>query len=315
MKWQMILLGSIAVLVLVAYWRVARRPAFRQKSNEVVIREPGQRTLGPPQPIAPEARKDLDFAWLSQAAYGRTPDGKKKYPVGCADADAALQNLGWSRWPDFPNADLREKVADSHLRVEVWTNTSYKAVAIAFGGTVFSNWKDWVSNLRWFVRRALRHDEYTEIEKEFGPAFIREFVEKRKQTEWAFLKDAKIFATGHSLGGGLAQEFAYSLPRDNDVPRVVKVFAFDPSPVTGFYSLNLTTRNTNSQKLAIDRIYERGEILAFLRSLENFIYPPSASAPTIRQVRYSLFYNHNPITGHSMGELACKLRDASGSLQ
>ena len=85
------------------------------------------------------------------------------------------------------------------------------------------------------------------------------------------------------------------------------MFAFDPSPVTGFYSLDVTTRNNNSQYLAIDRIYERGEILALLRSLENFIYPPSATSPTIRQVRYNLFYSYNPIVGHSIAKLACKL--------
>lgn len=61
MTWQMAIFGSIAIALLIAYWCVARRPAFRQKSDEVVIREPGKRILGPPQPIAPEARKDLDL--------------------------------------------------------------------------------------------------------------------------------------------------------------------------------------------------------------------------------------------------------------
>jgi hypothetical protein len=310
-KWQAALLGLIATIILVTYWRIARRPAFRQKPDEVVIREPGMRILGVPQPVASEARKDLDFAWLSQAAYGRAPDGREKYPAGCPDADSALRRMGWSRWDDFPDAGLRDKIAKFHLRVEVSSNSSDNAVGVAFGGTVFSNWKDWKSNFRWFTRRARRDDEYTEIVKEFGPAFIREFVKRKEYTEWAFLQHAQIFATGHSLGGGLAQEFAYSLPIDPRVPRISKVFAFDPSPVTGFYSLDQSTRYANSQNLAIDRIYERGEILALLRSLENFVYPPSASAPAIRQVRYNLFHSHNPIAGHSIAELACKLDEAS----
>jgi hypothetical protein len=66
-------------------------------------------------------------------------------------------------------------------------------------------------------------------------------------------------------GRWLAQQFAYSLPPDPDVPRLTRVFAFDPSPVTGFYSVPENTRNRNSQGLAIDRIYERGEILALLQ--------------------------------------------------
>jgi hypothetical protein len=60
----------------------------------------------------------------------------------------------------------------------------------------------------------------------------------------------------------LKSEFAYALPTHVNVPRVKKVFAFNPSPVTGFYSLDVTTRNNNKQDLAIDRICERCEVLA-----------------------------------------------------
>ena len=101
------------------------------------------------------------------------------------------------------------------------------------------------------------------------------------------------------------------MPIDSKVPRVQKVFAFDPSPVTGFYSLDVTTRDNNSKGLAIDRIYERGEVLALIRSFENFVYPPSATDPTVRQVRYNLFNSHDPIAGHSIAALACKLDEAS----
>jgi pimeloyl-ACP methyl ester carboxylesterase len=181
-------------------------------------------------------------------------------------------------------------------------------VAVAFGGTVFKSGKDWKSNLRWFIPH--HNDEYTQIVNEFGPAFVKEVVRREQEPEWAFLSNAKIYATGHSLGGGLAQQFAYSLPLDSRVPRVSKVFAFDPSPVTGFYSLPENTRNENSNGLEIDRIYERGEILALLRSLENFVYPASAINPKIRQVRYNLF-SRRPISGHSMTDLACKLIEAS----
>ena len=109
------------------------------------------------------------------------------------------------------------------------------------------------------------------------------------------------------MGGGLAHEFAYSLPADPNVPRVKKVYAFDPSPVTGFYSVDEGLRTTNSESLDIDRIYERGEILAFFRALTNLVYPPSKSKPAIRQVRYNLFYTHNPFAGHSMADLAFRL--------
>jgi hypothetical protein len=301
-------LSVIGLLLFSIYlWGLFSRPAFQQKVDEVVIREPGERFLGPPQPATAEARKDLEFAWLSEAAYQRVPDNQESHG-NCLDADSALQNRGWSRWENFPDADLRKKIAISHLRVEVWTNPLRDAVTVAFGGTTASSGKDWKSNLRWFIPR--RDDEYTEIVAEFGPAFVNEFLRRKQEPAWAYLNKAAIFATGHSLGGGLAQQFAYSLPINKDVPRVKKVFAFDPSPVTGFGSVNQSVRNNNKQNLAIDRIYQRGEILAHFRSITYFIAPPSASNPAIRHVRYNLF-SRRPIAGHSISDLACKLDEVS----
>lgn len=309
MNWRLAVLIAIGLVILIAYWRVSTRPAFRQKPSEVVFREPGERTLGLPQPIAAQARIDVDFALLSQAAYQRVPAKKKDDEANCDSADAALEKAGWSRWTDFPDSQVQAQIQESHLRVEVWSNASRQAVAVAFGGTVATSGKDWRSNLRWFIPG--HTDEYTEIIQHFSPALRTEFAKRRQQPEWAFLQHADLFSTGHSLGGGLAQEFAYSLPDDPNVRRVKKVFAFDPSPVTGFYSVDSRTRDQNIQTLAIDRIYERGEILAILRSLINFIVPPSATTPVIRQVRYNLFYTRNPFAGHSIAELACKLQEAS----
>jgi len=90
------------------------------------------------------------------------------------------------------------------------------------------------------------------------------------------------------------------------------VYAFDASPVTGFYSVNRKTPNINKKHLAIDRIYERGEVLAIVPSLTSFISPPSEANPRIRGVRYNLFYRLNPISNHSMLEFACKLQVVAG---
>ena len=302
-----LVLAIISVVVVASYLRVRSNPAYRQKSNEIVTREPGNRTLGAPQPNAPEARADLDFALLSQAAYQRKPDAKDVKAGDWLDADALLQETGWRRWADFPDPKLLEEISNFHLRVEIWSNASRNAVAVAFGGTVFTNIKDWKANLRWFIPH--HKDEYTEVVTTFGRDFVTDYLQRSDRPEFAFLRHADIFSTGHSLGGGLAQEFAYSLPENGSVPRVKKVFAFDPSPVTGFYSIREDLRDHNTQTLAIDRIYERGEILAYLRSLTNLFFPPSASSPTIRQVRYSLFYTLNAIAGHSIAEFACKLHE------
>jgi hypothetical protein len=180
--------------------------------KEVVIREPGERYLGTPQHVCPEARKDLDFARLSQSAYEKMKADKSRQVSTVSAVDTALRGEGWVPWPNFPDDGLQQEIANSHLRVQVWTNPSRRAVAVAFGGTILESGKDWRSNFRWFIPH--HEDEYTEIVRRFAPAFAAEFLKRKEQPEWAFLQHAPIYATGHSLGGGLAQQFAYSLPKN-----------------------------------------------------------------------------------------------------
>ena len=303
--WLLILIP----LLLPFLFLILNPAAFRQSSDQVVTREPGQRFLGAPKPVSTEAVKDLEFAWLSQSAYEKTPAAKgASRETDCPDPEASLNRAGWIMWDSFPGPEVQQKIDHAHLRVEVWENSSRAAITVAFGGTVFNNEKDWKSNLRWFLPKT--PDEYTDTVRVFAPAFEQEFMRRARNPEGALLTRATLYAAGHSLGGGLAQQFAYGLRINSQVPRVKHVFAFDPSPVTGFYSVKKEIRNLNKRTLAIDRICERGEILAIVRSLTSFIYPPSAKQPVIRQIRYNLFPTWNPIAGHSMTELACKLSQA-----
>jgi hypothetical protein len=290
---------GVALLSLTT-WIVVNGAAYGQKDTQVATREPGDRFLSAPRPLEEEALKDVDFALLSQAAYQEKP-GAKTGDQEC-DAEQALAKLGWTRWQGFPNDELSSKIAKSHLRIGVWQNDRRGIVAVGFGGTVFQDKADWRANFRWFL--PFRNDEYTELVKEAGPAFVAEFTARQKTGTMSAIK--QVVSTGHSLGGGLAQQFAYALPINNSVPRVTAVYAFDPSPVTGYYSVEPHIRCANSSGLYIDRIYERGEILATLRALTNAVYKPSSANPTIRQVRYNLFHS-NPISGHSIADLACKL--------
>jgi hypothetical protein len=168
---------------------------------------------------------------------------------------------------------------------------------------------DWRANLRWLL--PLRRDEYSDVVQTFAPAFIGEFIRRLEGGRDEHIQDSTLFSTGHSLGGGLAQQFAYCLPSDNRVPRVAEVYAFDPSPVTGFFSVEPGIRNVNRQLLKIDRIYERGEILAWVRSVTSVLHKPSAKAPTIRGIRYNLFFAWSPIAGHSMQRMGRKLAEAA----
>jgi hypothetical protein len=285
------------------YFRLTNPKAYAQKRDQVVMRRPGKRHLGPPEDARPEARKHLEFAWMSQAAYEESTTKVKRAPSDCPDADASLHDRGWERLKDFPTDYMPAQFAESHLRVQVWMNSTEKALAVSFGGTVFTSGKDWKSNLRWFTFK--HNDEDTQLVRLFVPRFAEHVARLVKDPECAFLRNARFCATGHSLGGGLAQQLAYAQKHVAGIPRITFVFAFDPSPVAGFYTVPKALRDHNKCGLLIERIYERGEILALLRSFMSFIYPPSAKDPTIV----------HPIAGHSMSELACKLNQAaSGTL-
>lgn len=290
--------------------------ALRQKPSEVVVRLPGARFLSAPLPIAPYAAQHRAFAWLSLAAYSATPAAHKraaraarKVAAGMAprsaalplrDPTAVLATAGWTRWPQFGDPAIWWRIDAAHLRVEVWENAALAAIAVAFGGTVFDNEKDWLSNLRWFIPH--HKDEYTQVVHTFVQLLCEEFKRRYPAGD-----GPALFSTGHSLGGGLAQQFAYALPLDDGVPRVREVYAFDPSPVTGYFSVRRSLRNRNKRGLSIDRVYERGEVLALARSLINLVYRTPRQHPAIRGVRYSLFHGSNPIADHSMVRLADKI--------
>ena len=289
--------------------RVPILRAFFQTSRQVVVRFPGARILSAPLPIASYAQEHWEYAWLSVAAYNKTPvaarRARRRPLQQNPSPEAALESAGWRRWADFPDDGLLCKIQSTHLRVEVWERRNPDIIAVTFGGTVFDNEQDWRANLRWFIPGY--RDEYTDVVQTFAPAFARRLQERLSDPQHpAPARFAALISTGHSLGGGLAQQFAYSLPLDSLV-KVARVYAFDPSPVTGFFSVQRKLRNHNKHGLAIDRIYERGEILALLRSLVSVFYKPTARNAAIRGVRYALFRAWNPIAAHSINDLAAKL--------
>jgi len=71
-------------------------------------------------------------------------------------------------------------------------------------------------------------------------------------------------------------------------------------------------RETNAKGLRIDRIFEHGEILAYVRLILRYINPPSASDPSVREIRYNFVESINPFSSHSMRLIACELIKASG---
>lgn len=286
--------------------------ALPQNQFEVTVRKAGCRFLSAPKPVQPYAAKDWECAWLAAAAYSKTPDAARRRALAPTEESPELpgdrlQAAGWTRWTEFPTEEMhRETFDQTHLRVEVWEKNEPSTIAVTFGGTVFWNEMDWRANLRWFLPK--HRDEYSDVVQRFAPAFLEQLI------RWLGPRPpetVRLISTGHSLGGGLAQQFAYAHCLDPRVPRVAAVYAFDPSPVTGFFSVKKSVRDVNRKTLAIDRIYERGEILAIVRSITSVLWRPSKTAPTIRGTRYFLFFAWNPIAGHSMVRMATKMDTAA----
>lgn len=302
--------------------------ALEQDKSQVFIRKPGDRLLSGPLPVEKYAEEHWQFAHLANAAYQDTPEGQKAKRDGktanALNSNALLEEFGWELWNDLLPQQSVAAFTEKHLRVEVWLNERdplNKKVAVCFGGTVFSNWSDWEANLRWFIPK--HDDEYSLTVRNFAPAFAEAF-KARYTINGKLDTSVEVYAVGHSLGGGLAQQFAYCMPDIPPVgdkpgaigPKITKVYAFDPSPVTGFFSVPQQQRDANVQGLLTDRVYERGEVLASLRAITGLFVPPSRVNPEIWAIRYSLFFGEGnpfllPLTGHSIVDLAMKLTAAA----
>ncbi|MBK7647070.1 MAG: hypothetical protein IPJ12_07935 [Betaproteobacteria bacterium] len=287
---------------------------FGQTSSQAYVRVPGtfcyrdgdQREL---------ARQYWQYAVLSDAVYlddsktiREPPDIEASIAKCCPEA-AIGWSKRWRRWTAFPNVDFVEFAARHGLYLEVWSNDSDRSVVVVMRGTEFTSLVDWLANFRWVrISRFFPgfNDQYSDISTKFAELFVDELANQYPDL------DVKIYATGHSLGGGLAQHFAYSVaPLTSDgkpVPRVSQVFAFNPSPVTGWSSVRDTViRDANAEKLHIHRIFEHGEILAYPRRLIGYVVTPKAEKPAIWEIRFNYLDSGDTVGSHSMQALSCSL--------
>ncbi len=290
-----------------------------QACNEVLVREPGTRTYDDSEvkPIKAWAQEMWEAAAFSEVVYTRNWDRE-----GCTAKKDAVgrEPEAWKKWRDFPSSLLVDAACAEGLYFEVWQSADApQRVVVAFRGTDFTSLKDWKANLRWFMRFVPGiEDQYTLVSRNLSVEFRKELVRRIQSGETA--SEAVVTATGHSLGGGLAQHFAYSYraPGDPDVtagrnfPRITTMTVFDPSPVTGWTSLPWKTRRQNAEGLTIDRVFEHGEVLSYVRLLTSLAWPPSERDPAIREIRFNFDPSVNFIENHSMNILADGLRKAAG---
>jgi Lipase (class 3) len=279
MGWVVVAGGAILAGCAIALSGCA---SFQQTQEEVYRREAGGK-LEPWKSVGEASAMHWPYAWSAVASYQDADDPKRKpleTSATCPEPHAFLSQRGWVQWveipslkirPDEPHADAAKKMRDVHLRAEVWSNDQTRQVVVAFGGTAGSSLDDWKANLRWLLTLFDNHDAYTVLTDTFVPTFVDAYKTRRTQPGWEWLNEAHVIATGHSLGGGLAQRFAYSLEASSGVAVVKEVFAFDPSPVSGKRSSPNYLKQADG--LTIYRIYNRGEALASLRSLVHIGNP------------------------------------------
>lgn len=186
------------------------------------------------------------------------------------------------------------------LALQVWRRNDCKEAVIAFRGSESRDLGDWVSNLRWFVVSRY-FDQYDQVRRD-----INAILKKIAQSGCV---PPRIIATGHSLGGGLAQHAAYADGRIN------YVYAFDPSPVTGILDVPWDTRAKTIERFGTDRVYESGEILSPVRYIASGIFPSSSCRPRVRIVRFSTVPEGSLVERHKIAKFIEGMTELSRAYQ
>lgn len=106
--------------------------------------------------------------------------------------------------------------------------------------------------------------------------------------------EAKIYAVGHSLGGGLAQQAGYLSPE------IAEIYTFNTSPVTNWSNLRLLGKVKKGYPI-IHRVANGGEALTSIRFI-------TTAVTSTRHGRHDIQIQFGPkafVKGHSIGVLAC----------
>jgi Lipase (class 3) len=201
---------------------------------------------------------------------------------------------------------------ESGFEAHIYHRKNCSEVVVAFRGSDFDSINDWKTNARWLLPFPHR-DQMKEVAK-FAPQMLAKAIAPCKHKG----DKLRVVATGHSLGASLATMFAYNadtspvIAQDDGVSRnpfgkrVDHVYAFNSSPVTG-YTDNLDRSRRNARGLRIDRIYEKNEVLAYLRGTVRVLSPPTMCDPQIRMVRFNFDHDFSIMNQHGMLKLSSSL--------
>lgn len=179
------------------------------------------------------------------------------------------------------------------LQLQVWRRHRCGEVVVAFRGTDVRDLGDLVTNLHWFLGR-FYYDQYDEVRDRISGIVDRASSGCRL---------GHVTAVGHSLGGGLAQLAGFA---DR---RIDYVYAFDPSPVTGYFSVPWDKKKLSVKTLGADRIYQAGEILSLPRYLTSGFFPTPSCRPRTRIVRFATIPASSLLERHRITLLAESIVD------
>ncbi|WP_138086972.1 hypothetical protein [Phragmitibacter flavus] len=213
-----------------------------------------------------------------------------------------LAKDGWRRIYAFDEEEEGTRAAEE-LYFEVWEKRvggEIKEIVFAFEGT--DSFADMRTNMRWFRlwrARGDRGDQYDAVNK-VGLELHRKL--------WAQTGGkARFTATGHSLGGGLAQHFYYSA-----LPHMDRAVVFDTTPVTGYQDLSKEQRGKFLREVYRDefptyrvlRVHEDGELLEYLRDFTQKFFPQDS---VIRAVEFKSHTRGGALIKHGMARLVSKI--------
>ena len=244
----------------------------------------------------------IEYAVLAVRAYARE-DLEQKLAY-----DKPLPVIyGWVELIDAPTELLahtvRIGVGRVTCRVFRSTHRELPEIVVAFPGMNIRKWVDWWAALRCVTRYVPALDD----------KFCQVQANARYLIDWIhghYGSGIHLIAVGHSLGGGLAQQAAYATGGFDEV------IAFNPTFFTGWYeTATEEIRRENAQGLHIFRVYEDGEVLAFLWQAIEWFYPLARKPnPRITRIRTHFYAGFAPFQKHKIVEMANSLH-ALASLQ
>ena len=261
-----------------------------QRPDDVVVaikgrqyhRTPAEMARGELTPALRDADYQLvpELAMLSAIVYSgaQAPSHRPDYrqdTVKYAVERRGLARRGWRPFTvAYPLAPVRGQLMAGGLVYDVWVRTPADAPPLAvlvFRGTNYLEFADWMANTRPLTNNPWLWDQYEQT-RALAPAVVA-------QIEAAYGGRARIFAAGHSLGGGLAQHAALVCPR------IEKIFAFNSSPLTGYFDLAANTRQRPSTRRTY-LVYESYEVLTLFRAVPVYLNRFAKGTDTV-VVRYN----------------------------